>query len=124
MIDKLGFKTFTFNKIGATLGAKSCFKYSVFVVLFFSITLQPVYQFLSILNNENIEFVILGWEEGTESEDTQENDYKEDTEITENQFFTFQKHATNLKNRVLHYCVLESILDFNLEILIPPPKLA
>ncbi len=99
-------------------------RHSVFVILFFSITFQPLYQFLSILNSENIEFVILGWEEGTESEDKQESDYKEDTEISEDQFYTFQQHATNLKNRVLNYRDLASVLDFNLEILIPPPKLA
>lgn len=98
------------------------FKHSVFVILFFGITFQPLSQLLSIFNNENIELVILGWEEGSENEDKQENDHIEDEEITEPPTFRFQRHTTRLKNSILNFRDLESILDFNLEILIPPPK--
>jgi len=102
----------------------SSLKYSVFAILLLGILLQPLSQFMTIFSDENIELAILEWEEDSGEEEKQEDDSKGDEEKTEPQFLNSHKHLTSTSTITINYTVLESILDFNLEILGPPPKQA
>ncbi len=96
-------------------------KYGAFALVLFSILLQPISQAISIFNNEDIELVAIDWEEDTSDE---EDDSKEDEERIEPQFLNTQRQTFINASITSNYNVFESVLDFNLEILIPPPKLA
>lgn len=97
-------------------------KYSAVILVLFSLLLQPLSQAISIFNNEDIELVAIDWEEDTsDEEDIQEDDNKEDEKI-EPQPLNNQKHTSIYATTISNYDVLESVLDFNLDILIPPPK--
>jgi hypothetical protein len=98
-------------------------KYGAFALVLFSLLLQPLSQVISILNNNDIELVSIDWEEDSlDEEDKQEDDSKEDEEKTEPQYLNNQRQILIYVSTTSNYDILESVLDFNLEILIPPPK--
>ena len=100
-------------------------KYGAFALVLFSLLLQPLALVVSIFNNETIELVAIDWEEdSSDEEDKLEDDSKEDEEKIEPQLINTQRQTFINASITSNYDVFESVLDFNLEILIPPPKLA
>ena len=98
-------------------------KHFAFVVVVFSLLLQPIYQAIAVFNNDDIELVAIDWEDdASDEEDKQEDDTIEDEERTEPQLLNSQRHAFFNIATISNYDVFEFVLDFNLEILIPPPK--
>lgn len=102
-------------------------KYGVSTLVLFSMLLQPIAKVISIFSDDTVELVSLNWLEDTtdideKKEDKKDENSKEDEKKTEPQFLSSQKQSYVFVSIAPNYNVLEFMLDFNLDIVIPPPK--
>jgi hypothetical protein len=84
------------------------------------VLLQPIGQTIALFTNDNIELVKVDWEEDFDEEEKQEDDCKD--EKNEFKILNSLDHHFLYASEYSCYQILQSLYDFDLEILIPPPK--